>query len=198
MKVDTAVKETGEKLVKKINPTGKLLKLKKELEYADTIVNRQALAKEYLSLGAYDDAVTLYESCLEPPYEDDPEMIFDLATALYLNKSYDEAKEQLLRLKEINLGLRQKDAYLMLAKTYEQLGEVDNALAEYKSLVPVYPGEEARCRYALLLKKNGKPKAAKKMFNEIILGANRSPRYYKRNQRKWINMAKENLREPQQ
>ncbi len=198
MRVDSAVVSTGNKIAKKINPTRELIRLKKQLEFSDTIANRQALAKEYMSLGGYEDAVVLYESCLEGPYEDDPDMIVDLAYALYLNESFEEAKQQLLKIKKNNPRSKTKDAFLLLAKTYERLDDTDMALKEYESLKDIYPGEEARCRYALLLKKTGNPDLANQMFNEIIFDASRSPRYYRKSQRKWIEIAKQQLNESQQ
>jgi len=198
MRVDSAVVSTGNKIVKKINPTRDLIRLKKQLEFSDTIANRQALANEYMSLGGYEDAVVLYESCLEGHYENDPNMMVDLANALYLNESFEEAKEQLLKIKKNHPKSRNKDAFLLLAKTYERLDQIDQALKEYESLIDIYPGEEARCRYALLLKKTGSSQQANQMFNEIIFGASRSPRYYRKSQRKWIEIAKQQLNESQQ
>jgi len=198
MRVDSAVVSTGNKIAKKINPTRDLIRLKKQLEFSDTIANRQALANEYMSLGGYEDAVVLYESCLEGPYEDDPDMIVELANALYLNGNFEEAKEQLLKIKKNQPKSRAKDAFLLLARTYEQLDDINMALKEYESLKDVYPGEEARCRYALLLKRTGNPDLGNKIFNEIIFGASHSSRYYRKTQRKWIDFAKQQLNEYQQ
>lgn len=195
MRVEGAVVSTGKKIAKSINPTRDLIRLKKQLEFTDTIANRQALANEYMTLGGYEDAAVLYESCLEGPYEDDPDMIIDLANAFYLNESYEEARDQLLKVKKSHPDFRNKDAFLLLAKTYEQLNDLDQALDEYEWLSNIHPGEEARCRYALLLKRVGKSSEANKVFNEIIFGASRSPGYYRKSQKKWLAIARQQLSE---
>jgi hypothetical protein len=187
------VRDAGDIIVQKINPTRKLKKLQEQLSFSDTIDNRLMLAQEYVNVGQYQEAVDLYLTCLEGVYEDEPFIILDLANALYLNNSFEEAKERLLYIKKHHKNYKNKDVSLLLAKTHENLDETDQALAEYSELVKVYPGEEARCRYALLLKKNGQLEESQRLFGEIIAGAKRSPGYYRRNQKKWINIAKQNL-----
>lgn len=189
------VEETGDKIVRAIAPTRNLIRLKEQLEFSDTIQNRQLLAKEYLQIGAYDDAITLFESCLEGIFEREPDIIFDLANAHFLNGSFEEAKKKLIELKETDPDTRNKEPLLLLAITHEKLNDIDNALKEYKALADVYPGQEARCRYAVLLKRTGNREGAEKLFKEIVWTADRSPRYYRRIHKKWIEIAKENLKE---
>jgi hypothetical protein len=189
------VEEAGDKIVRAIAPTRNLVRLKEQLEFSDTIQNRQLLAKEYLHIGAYEDAITLFESCLEGIFEKEPDIIFDLANAHFLNGSYDEAKRRLLELKETDPDPRNKEPLLLLAINYEKLNDNDNALKEYKALIDIYPGQEARCRYAVLLKRTGYKEESEKLFKEIVWTASRSPRYYRRIHKKWIEIAKENLKE---
>jgi len=196
---NNTIQDTGEKLTRIVAPSKHLLKLKQQLEFSDTLENRQLLAKEYENHGRYDDAITLYESCLEGVYEDDPYILLDLAGAQFMNRSFDEARNSLIKIKRKHPHfINKKKASLLLARAYEELNEVENALAEYKSIAGIYPGEEAKCRYALLLKKIGRIDEAEKIFNEIIYGAGKSPRYYRREQKKWIDLARQNLNEPLQ
>lgn len=184
----------GEKVVRMVAPSRKLKKLKEQLEFSDTLANRQLLAKEYMHIGGYEDAADLYESCLEGAYEDDPYIMLDVARARYLSHSYQKAKERLLVIKKDHANFsRIKEASLLLAMTLEALDETAAALVEYKSVAGLLPGEEGRCRYALLLKKTGRTEEAKKVFNEVIFRTRTSPGYYRRSQRKWVNLAKQNL-----
>ncbi len=187
------VKETGDKIVRTINPSREILRLKKQVEFSDTVSNRQLLGHEYMKVGMYKEAISTFESCLEGVYEDDPEMIFDLAKAYFMNQSYKEAEKLLLEMKNDKSNRRGKQASLYLARIYGEQDQPDKAYDIYESLLEVFPGEELRCRYALLLKKNGDLDSAKKQFNDILYGAKQSPRYYRKAQKKWINIAKENL-----
>ena len=187
------VRDAGDIIVQKINPSGRLKKLKDQLSFSDTIDNRLLLAQEYVNVGSYQEAVDLYQTCLEGAHEDEPYIIFDLANALYLNQSFKEAKKRLQYIKNNHKNYKNKNVSLLLAKTHESLDETSKALAEYHELVKVFPGEEARCRYALLLKKTGNDEEARQIFQGILTGAKRSPGYYRRNQKKWINIAKQNL-----
>ena len=60
-------------------------------------------------------------------------------------------------------------------------------------MLPKYPGEEARCRYALLLKKLGQEERARRVFREIVESVKGSPGYYKRRQREWVSIARKNM-----
>ncbi len=77
----------------------------------------------------------------------------------------------------------------MLARTYEELGDTERALEDYAKLLRSFSGEEARCRYALLLKKLGRQEEAARQFNEILKNARLSPKYYEKTQKGWIKIA---------
>jgi hypothetical protein len=180
-------------IVKTIHPGGKLKKLEEQLAFSDTVDNRHQLAQEYINTGNYQEAVDLYQSCLQGVYEDEPFLILGLANALYLNHSFREAQKRLAHLQKNHPNHKPKEVALLMAKTCQELGQKDEAAKIYKELVKVYPGEEVRCRYALLLKEKGEIQQALELFMEIISGARRSPGYYRRNQRKWIGIARQNI-----
>jgi len=56
-----------------------------------------------------------------------------------------------------------------------------------------YPGEEARARFGLLLKRQGEHARARRVFQEILDRSDVAPRYYQREQRDWIEVAKREL-----
>jgi hypothetical protein len=148
-----------------------------------------------MNLGAYDQAATLYESCLEGAYEDDPYIMMDFGRALFMSGSHEEAKETLLKIKKEHPNfIQKKETSLLLARAYEELNDTGRALSEYQSVAGIYPGEEPRCRYAMLLNKSGRREEAEKVFNEIIFGSRSNPRYYRREQRQWINLARQHLK----
>ena len=86
------------------------------------------------------------------------------------------------------------DARLDYARSLAMQGKNTEACAQYEALLPVYAGDEARCRYALLLQQMGVEERAQELFREIVESAKDAPGYYRRRQREWINIAKQNLR----
>ena len=190
----SAVRRVGSDFVTIVDPGRSVRKLEEELEIADTINNRRALARGYLKAGRHGEAVGLYRSCLKGIFSDDVVLTLELAYALFLNEAYEEAKEKLDELAEANLGIHADERHLLYARTLEQLGHVDAALEQYEAIVRRSSGEETRCRYALLLESAGQREKAREMFNEIVKRARRSPRYYRRAQKPWINLAKQHLR----
>ena len=117
----------------------------------------------------------------------------NLALCHYLDKNFATAKQTLDTLIEQNPDYKSPDGHLLYAKTLESLGETDQALREYQVVVDSFAGEEARYRYGLLLKANGKDHEASKIFHEILTRARNAPKYYRRAQKQWIDLAKQHV-----
>jgi hypothetical protein len=193
MQRSPTVRRVGTDLVTIVDPGRSVRMLEEELEVADTVTNRRSLARGYVKAGRYDEAVELYRSCLKGVFEDDVGLSLELAFALFLSGAYDEAKQRLEQLGETELGIRAPERNLLYARTLEQMGDVDAALQQYEAIVRQSSGEETRCRYALLLEKAGEVEKAREAFAEIVKRAKRSPRYYRRAQKPWIDVARQHL-----
>jgi hypothetical protein len=187
------VRRIGSELVTIVDLGRNLRKLEEELEIADTVKNRQMLARGYLRAGRYEEAIELYRQCLRGVFKDDTGLILELAYALFLNGSFSEAKTQLDAMGDTDLGIRERERNLLYARTLEQLGDVDGALRQYQTVVKQASGEEARCRYGMLLEQSGQLEAAREVFQEIVARARRSPGYYRRQEKQWIDIARQNL-----
>ncbi|HUJ02782.1 MAG TPA: hypothetical protein VLW75_04025, partial [Rhizomicrobium sp.] len=72
-------------------------------------------------------------------------------------------------------------------------GKNDEALRQFEAVLPRFPGEEARCRYALLLQKLGQSDRARSVFREIVASVKGAPSYYRRRQSEWVRIARQNL-----
>ena len=190
---NSTAKRIGSDLVNVVDPGRNLRKLQDQLEIADTVSNRQALARYYLRAGQYDEAVDLYQRCLEGVFEDDPTLTLELSYALFLQGKYEEAKEHLDCLGTVDLGIRTPDRNLLYARTLEQIGDVDASLVAYEATLPQSRGEETRCRYAALLEKAGRTEEAREVYQDILRRAKRSPGYYRRSEKDWINTARRAL-----
>jgi hypothetical protein len=188
-----AVSKLGSDLATAVNPGRHVRRLEEELDISDTVKNRQLLAKAYVEIGRFDDAIAMFESCLKGIYKDDPPVLLAMAEAQFLNEAVDDALATLHRLQTADGNFRPLERRLLLARVLEALGRHTDSLVEYESLAKQYPGEEARCRYALLLLETGQPDKAQEVFERILLSARRSPRYYRKAQRQWIQTARQHV-----
>ena len=177
-----------------IAPSDNMTKLRERLALVDSVENRQLLARACVKAGEYDEAIELYTSCLKGIYKDDSQLMLELANANYLCERYSDAKDVFIRLREAHPDLRHAEGHLLFARTLEKLGEDRNAIREYKEVANYYPGEEASCRYALLLKKMECSQEANEIFNKIILRSRIRGRNKKtKEERQWITTAQENI-----
>ena len=165
-------------------------RLRRALEEADTVDNRRLLAEALVAAGQHAEALELYRGVLTGIHADDPGMLLGMARAAYGVGQYDLALRTVLQLGEANPRYQPVEAQLLHAMTLEALGRDDEAAADYAALVTHAPGEEVRCRYALLLQRRGDQTAAKALFDEILTRSRRAPRHYRRQQSEWIDIAR--------
>jgi hypothetical protein len=164
-----------------------------QLDLADTQTNRRRLAEESLRAGDYQHAAELYESSLKGLYKTDPELMLGLAKAQFGMSQPAATRRTLDALIAANPDFRSSEGHLLYARAVEAEGNIEAALHEYEALAQGYPGEEGRVRYGLLLKKHGDTAKANEMFREVLTRADVSPKYYRREQREWIDIAKREL-----
>lgn len=178
---------------KAINPQGDVRRLEDQLALSNNIDNRLLLADAYVESGTLDQALAMYQQCLSGPYSDDPHILLKLATVQFKFDQPGECRKTLEQLISANPDFNSTDGHLLYARSLEKLGDTQSALKEYATLEDAYPGEEARVRYAELLKQNGEVEKAVELYRKTLLRSKRAPTYYKRAQKRWIKIAKENL-----
>ncbi len=193
LKSNRNVTQLGSDLATAVNPGRHVRKLEEELEISDTVKNRQLLAKAYVEAKRFDEAIAMFESCLKGIYKDDPPVLLAMAEAQFLHQTPGDALTTLERLSGADGKFRPMERRLLLAQVLETLDRKEDALSEYETLANLYPGEEARCRYGLLLAETGQADKAREVFQRILLSARRSPRYYRNAQRKWIQTARQHV-----
>ncbi len=180
------------RLAKTIDPQRDRRQREGDLALSNTVENKRMLAEECLRAEDYARAAELYESCLTGVHKTDPTIMLGLAEAQFHLGRYDRTREVLDRLIETNPNFKSPEGHLLYARTLEALGDADAAFEEYRVLAGYYPGVEAKCRYALLLRQIGKTTEARELFNEIVLSAKKFRRFYKDDKR-WIATAREQL-----
>lgn len=163
------------------------------LQAADTLDNRRRLAAESLRSGDYAHAAELYGQSLKGLYATDPDLMLGLAKAQFGLGQAQQTRDTLDALIAANPNFRSSDGHLLYARAVEGTGDIPAALHEYEAVVQGFPGEEARARYALLLKRSGDPSRAVPVFKEILTRSDVAPKYYQREQRAWIDLARKEL-----
>jgi hypothetical protein len=173
-----------------LDPGRELRRRRAALEEADTVDNRRLLAEALLAAGEFAEALELYRGTVTGIHADDPGMLLGMARAAYGTGDYESALQTVRRLGETNPRFQPVEAQLLYAIVLEALGRDEAAAQEYAALVAHAPGEEARCRYAQLLQRQGKRDEAKALFDEILTRSRRSPGHYRRREREWIDIAR--------
>jgi hypothetical protein len=176
-----------------LDPERQRRHIRQRLDVADTVDNRRALAEECLRLGDYANAVELYRSVLKGIYANDPNFMLGLAEAQAGARDFAGARETLETLIKAHPDFRSSDGHLLYARSLEELGEPEAALAEYEVLARSYPGEEARFRYGALLKKRERFADARAVFGDMLKRAKAAPRYYRRKEQEWLAAAQKEL-----
>jgi len=180
----------GSSAVSALDPKRELRYRRQALDEADTVDNRRLLAESLVAAGEPGEALELYRGILTGIHADDPGMLLGKAKAAYGVGQYDLALETVLQLGETNPRYQPVEAQLLHAMTLEASGRDEEAAEDYAALVTHAPGEEVRCRYAMLLKRHGDRDAATALFQEILARSRRAPRHYRRQERQWIEIAR--------
>lgn len=166
----------------------------REVERVGSADAKRALAEECIKRGMFQDAVDLYQGAMDGPIgEGDPTLLKGMARAKLLAGDGAGAVAAFEKLKAMDRAAFDADTELDYARALVLIGRTDDALRQYESVVPRYPGEEARCRFALLLKQLGQTERATALFREIIDSVKHSPSYYRSRQSEWYRIAKDQL-----
>lgn len=181
------------KFKERIDPEREKRDASRLLNLSDTPENRRRLAAESLRSGDYAHAAELYGQALKGLYATDPDLMLGLAKAQFGLGQPQLARDTLDALIAANPDFRSSDGHLLYARAVEGLGDIPAALHEYETVAQGYPGEEARARYALLLKRSGDVSRATSILREILTRSDAAPKYYRRDQRQWIELARREL-----
>lgn len=188
-----AAREAASDLGKMIDPAREIREATAALRLSDTAESRKRLAEALYADNSFDEARTMYETALQGAHADDPALMMGLARSLFGLKDYRDVCDTLDRLRETNPDFESAEGHMLYARAREGLGDLEQALIEFGSLAGYYPGEEARCRYALLLQRTGDVDGARLQFEAVVRSVETAPKTYFRAQRDWYQLAKNNL-----
>ena len=188
-------RRVARKVRETVDPGRARREAERQLSLADTQANRREVAEQSLRSGDYARAAELYQGALKGLYATDPDLMLGLARAQFGLGQAQQARTTLEALIAANPNYRSADGHLLYARAVEDSGDLAKALEEYDAVSRGYPGEEARARYGQLLRRQGQPERAKELFKEIVERSSTAPRYYQREQREWIDLARRGLAE---
>lgn len=178
---------------KLVDPDKAYRQAAKNLEMLDTVENRVEMARQCMVREQYDDSVQLLEGALEGAHESDVAILLMAAEADFMAGNPAKSIAFLDRIQAEHPDTRSEIAHLLYARSEEALGKTEDALVDYAALVEYATGEEARCRYALLLQQTGQVEKAREQFQEVINSVDRASKHYLRAQKDWYQVAKRNL-----
>jgi hypothetical protein len=165
----------------------------RQVQISETVQTKSTLAELCIETKRFDEAARLYREVLTGLHATDPSLLMGLARAEFGRGDHAEVQAVLEDLREANPEYRSADGHLLYARCLELQGKTDAALYEYAALAPYYPGQEAKARYAALLKETGKLEEANQIFREVIEAVDLLPKHARRLQREWAELAKRQM-----
>ncbi|MFL6690269.1 MAG: tetratricopeptide repeat protein [Alphaproteobacteria bacterium] len=189
----SSARRLADDVVNTVDPGRGYREKKRQVEMVGSAQAKRELADECIKRGYFKDAIDLYQSALGGGFENDPAMLHGLARAKLLAGDGAGAQAAYERLKAADPVAFSAEAELDYARALALQGKNDEAVLQYEKVLPKYPGEEARCRYALLLLKLGQKERAQRVFREIVESVRGAPSYYRSRQREWLKIARQNL-----
>jgi hypothetical protein len=163
-------------------------------EMVGSVDAKRALAEEYIGRGAYGDAVEIYRDAAQGQFKDDPALLMGLARAQFLNGDPAATQAALDQLQAADPSFVSGDAHLLYARALEEQGKEDEAVVEYRRLIPYFSGEEARARFGLLLERTGGRDEARTIYQQILKQLDGAPPRYQKAQKEWGDIARRGLR----
>ena len=180
-------------VAKALDPGKELREAMRRVQMTPTVENKAALAAAYFDAGQPAEAAALYREALAGIHATDPAMRLGLARAHFAQGDAAQTQAVLEQLRQTNPSYTSPEGHLLYARSLEQQGKHEAALNEYSALVHYYPGQEARCRYAMLLRQCGHLAEAHKLFEEVCQAIDYGPRHQRREQREWYELARREL-----
>jgi hypothetical protein len=187
-------RRTRARINRALDPEGIYHALKTEVEIANTIANREALAQECLTLGRYDEARAQYDTILTMHMGDEPGYMLGRARAEFALGCFADARATLDELRSRWPNWQSGDGHLLYARALEEEGRLAEAVDEYRALSGYFAGAEPRVRLGLALRKLGREAEARAVLLDVIRQMSRAPKFARKTQAEWISMAEAALR----
>jgi hypothetical protein len=181
--------------VRKLDPERELRAAREAVDVADTAATRTALADALAEAGKWEEAVRHYREAVAKTPGKDRAARLKLARACLESGNSVEARRLLEGLPQSASPSENDRAALLLARSLEELGETDGAMALYGELGERMPGAEAQCRHAALLIGRGRGGDAVPLLEEAERRAGRLDKMERRKEAEMYDWAARTLAE---
>lgn len=175
------------------NPAARVRRLEENLRFTDTFNNRVMLADAYLSIGRTDEAIELYTGSLTGAFTENEHVMTQLIRAYFSKQRYEELV-MLARKVYSRPQFARSTVHVLYAQALERIGNMEEAEREFRKMKVRFSCFEARYQYGLFLLRAGRTEEARFTFGEIKDEAYHLSARERRDNRSWINRAKEELK----
>lgn len=165
-------------------------KLRRELEISPTVENRSKLALALLERGEAEEAVEIYESCLQGVYRDDKNLWYEAAEAYHAAGRDEDALRFLDKLDQADFRDYRRRRELLRALSLKETGDIEGARELFESLIGNLPSERPRYELAKLLIERGDREAARKLLDEMFNERKFKDARYRKREARWYREAK--------
>ena len=149
-----------------INPTKKVLDLKKQLDFSDTFQNKVNLADAYFEINDFKNAIVYYKDALGSLFSSDTYVISKLMEASYYLEDYDSVVDYFKTLKEKKAILKPENL-LHYGLALDHLGESELAIQQFKEVDIEYSNYDQRLELATYFIEQDRKEEAKKILDAI-------------------------------
>jgi hypothetical protein len=150
-----------------VNSNRRIEQLEKNVKFNDNVTNKLNLAQAYASIGRYEEAVKLYESCLKGFSSEDPVIQMNLLSACYQNKNYKRVIELGQKLSGYK-DFTNSQERIALAWAYYYEGDQAKAIGVFNDLNRSYTNYKHRVEYTKLLIKLDKQEEAEDVLARLL------------------------------
>jgi hypothetical protein len=178
-----------------VDPGGQLRRHEAAWRQSPNADNARRYAGALLEAGQHGEAEAILDQGLSGLFRTEPNLMLLRARSRFESGDPAGAVVVLEELQETNPDFRSPEGHLLYARALEEAGDVDKALAEYRSVAAYYPGAEARFRMARALKEAGRDRESRQELEQMLTDAELAPRHFRKSQAHWLRRAKSTLRE---
>jgi len=145
----------------------KIEQLEKGMRFSDNFKNKVNLADEYVNVSRYDDAIPLYESCLQGFMSEDPSLRMKLLNAHFMKGDYDAAVRYGNNLKS-EKTFKNSEVRVPYAWSVYETGQADLAETIFADMDKSFSNYYHRLEYCKFLLKIEKMELAKEKLSDLI------------------------------